>query len=220
VGDVGGRAACLPLLRLSGRLCTTRQPGLASLGASSSAGGGGALFACTSAKISGGNCCMYGYKIITTTQIISVHKTYICAPVGSILYSTSTVLGFDAHEFCDLAIGSQKPFTENTVHTYYCKARLSSRSLPTSASKIRTSPANALLKSLMYLQSPVSTITIKAKDSRDPLGISPVIGVGCASALGCHGGVCERRVEHGDGKAAEQCWFDFGPGNGRSSPSG
>ena len=35
--------------------------------------------------------------------------------------------------------------------TYYCRARRSSLSFPTSARRIRTSPARALLKSFKYL---------------------------------------------------------------------
>jgi len=80
---------------------------------------------------------------------------HLGAPVRGVL-AAGAVLGFDCHQLCDLAAG----IVEGVVRgfrkmrmfgTYCCSARRSSRSFPTSWSRIRTSLASALLKSFRYL---------------------------------------------------------------------
>lgn len=83
-------------------------------------------------------------------------------PVGGELPS-GAVLGLYAHELRDLTATMPGRSYENKhmsacdrrgIHsTYYCSCRRSSRSLPTSWRRMRTSLARALLKSLIYLMS-------------------------------------------------------------------
>ncbi len=78
-------------------------------------------------------------------------STHLRAPFRRIL-SCGTMFGLNTHEFSDFTEIRSTCYQKCIRGTYYWRARLSSLSFPTSASKMRTSLARALLKSLMYLK--------------------------------------------------------------------
>ena len=102
-----------------------------------------------------------GFSISLGDQIRE-RNAYGRLPVGGELAS-GAVLGLHAHKLCDLTATMPRRSYGNEhmsacdrrgIHsTYYCSCRRSSRSLPTSWRRMRTSLARALLKSLIYLMS-------------------------------------------------------------------
>lgn len=82
-------------------------------------------------------------------------ETYVWVPTWCIL-SAGTVLRLHRHELGDLTTGKRQSGQPDMLRvgsgrTYCCNCLRSSLSLPTSCNRMRTSPARALLKSLMYL---------------------------------------------------------------------
>jgi hypothetical protein len=155
MGAGEGAAGPLPcgFSRLSGRLLTTRQAGRAGAasgpegpssgdGGPGAAGGGGSL---------GWSDTIEDLMVNRSERIM----TYLGSPFRCV-FSSRSVFRFDTHEFSDFTrevisyVGTMMT-TKERDQTYYWSARRSSRSFPTSASRIRTSPARALLKSFRYL---------------------------------------------------------------------
>lgn len=128
---------------LSARLCTVLQAGLAGAGGPSSAGG---------ASGGGGSSALIARWTPVLRSILLNRKAHLWPPFRRIL-PARPVFRFHTHEFWDLTAKTKVCLREigDQMGAYYWRARRSSLSFPTSASRMRTSPARALLKSFRYL---------------------------------------------------------------------
>lgn len=85
-----------------------------------------------------------------------------------------------------ISLAGTMMITKDGDKAYYWRALRSSRSFPTSASRIRTSPARALLKSFRYLCDKV----IKTRSARLLIGKSESLRWVAVESVGAFGGHC------------------------------